>query len=244
VTELVSEADRITVLTGAGISTGSGIPDFRGPQGLWTTNPAAQVMFDLDSYLADREVRVRAWRQRLHHPVWTAEPNAAHLALVELERQGRLRGIVTQNVDGLHQKAGSSPALVHEIHGTVWYVECLNCARRIPTAEVLPRLEAGEEDPECLTCGGIQKSATISFGQSLDQAVLDASVEAACDCDLFLAIGTSLQVYPAASLCDVAMGSGTRLMILNAEPTPYDDQADLIVPDPIEQILPELVARV
>jgi NAD-dependent deacetylase len=237
VTEL---ADRIAVLTGAGISTGSGIPDFRGPQGLWTKNPAAELMFDIDSYLSDPDIRVLAWQQRLHHPAWTAEPNAGHLALVELEHRGRLRGLVTQNVDGLHQKAGSSPALVHEIHGTIWFVDCLNCGRQIPMADVIPRLEAGEKDPACLDCGGILKSATISFGQSLDQAVLDVSVEAARGCDLFVAIGTSLQVYPAAGLCDVALGSGARLVIVNAEPTPYDDQAAAIHTDPIEQVLPKL----
>jgi NAD-dependent deacetylase len=237
VTEL---ADRITVLTGAGISTGSGIPDFRGPQGLWTKDPAAEAMFDIDSYLSDPDIRVLAWQQRLHHPAWTAEPNAGHLALVELEHQGRLRGLVTQNVDGLHQKAGSSPALVHEIHGTIWFVDCLSCGRQMPMADVIPRLEAGENDPACLDCGGILKSATISFGQPLDQAVLDASVEAARDCDLFVAIGTSLQVYPAAGLCDVALGSGARLVIVNAEPTPYDDQAAAIHTDPIEQVLPRL----
>jgi NAD-dependent deacetylase len=237
VTEL---ADRITVLTGAGISTASGIPDFRGPQGVWTKNPAAEAMFDIDSYLSDPDIRVLAWQQRLNHPAWTAEPNAGHLALVELENQGRLRGLVTQNVDGLHQKAGSSPTLVHEIHGTIWFVDCLNCGRQIPMADVTPRLEAGEEDPPCLVCGGILKSATVSFGQSLDQGVLDASVEAARDCDLFVAIGTSLQVYPAAGLCDVALGSGARLVIVNAEPTPYDDQAAAIHTDPIEQVLPRL----
>jgi NAD-dependent deacetylase len=240
VSELVSEADRITVLTGAGISTGSGIPDFRGPQGLWTKNPAAEAMFDLDSYLSDRDVRVQLWGLRAHHPAWTAEPNAAHLALVELEHQGRLRAIVTQNVDGLHQKAGSSAALVQEIHGTIWFVDCLGCGRRIPVAEVLPRLDAGEDDPECLTCGGILKPATVSFGQSLDPHVLDASVEAARDCDLFVAIGTSLEVYPAAGLCDVALGHGARLVIVNAEPTPYDGLADEIFTDPIEQVVPAL----
>jgi len=237
VTEL---ADRITVLTGAGISTASGIPDFRGPQGVWTKNPAAEAMFDIDSYLSDPDIRVLAWRQRLHNPAWTAEPNAGHLALVELEHQGRLRGLVTQNVDGLHQKAGSSPALVHEIHGTIWFVDCLSCGRQMPMADVIPRLEAGENDPACLDCGGILKSATISFGQSLDQTVLDASVEAARDCDLFVAIGTSLQVYPAAGLCDEALGSGARLVIVNAEPTPYDEQAAAIHTDPIEQVLPRL----
>jgi NAD-dependent deacetylase len=241
--ELVAYAARITVLTGAGISTESGIPDFRGPQGVWTKDPAAQAMFTIDSYVADSAVRVAAWRNRRDHPAWTAKPNAGHAALVELERQGRLRALVTQNIDGLHQAAGSSPELVHEIHGTVWEVVCLSCERRQPMRTVLDRLDAGEEDPACTDCGGILKSATISFGQALDADVLDACVDAARDCDLFLAVGTSLQVHPAASLCDLAQGFGARLVIVNAEPTPYDDQADAVVREPIGEALPHLIDR-
>jgi NAD-dependent deacetylase len=239
--ELVAKAERIAVLTGAGISTASGIPDFRGPQGVWTKNPAAQLMFDIDEYVASAAVRTEAWKFRLAAPTWTAEPNAGHRALVDLERQGRLTGLITQNIDGLHQKAGSSPALVHELHGTIWSVDCLNCGRRIPMAEVLPRLEAGDEDPACEVCGGILKSATVSFGQSLDQAVLDAAVAATEQADLFIAIGTSLQVYPAAGLCDVALSAGADLLILNAEPTPYDELAAAVLRTPIEQSLPVLV---
>ena len=168
-----------------------------------------------------------------------AEPGPPRL--VDLERQGRLTGLITQNVDGLHQKAGSSPAIVHELHGTVWYVDCLQCARRIPMADVLPRLEAGDEDPACEVCGGILKSATVSFGQSLDQRVLEAAVAATEAADLFLAVGTSLQVYPAAGLCDIALAAGKPLVILNAEPTPYDDQATTVLHTPIETTLPGLV---
>jgi NAD-dependent deacetylase len=237
--ELVSKAERIAVLTGAGISTASGIPDFRGPQGVWTKNPAAQAMFDIDEYVASRAVRVEAWKFRLAAPAWTAEPNAGHLALVDLERQGRLAGLITQNVDGLHQRAGSTA--VHELHGTVRFVDCLNCARRIPMADVLPRLEAGEDDPACEICGGILKSATISFGQSLDQAVIDAATAATRSADLFLAIGTSLQVYPAAGLCDLALNAGIPLVILNAQPTPYDEDARAVLTTPIETTLPGLV---
>ncbi len=239
--ELLSKADRIAVLTGAGISTASGIPDFRGPQGVWTKNPAAQAMFDIDEYVASRAVRVEAWKFRLAAPVWTAEPNAGHLALVALEKQGRLAGLATQNIDGLHQKAGSAPALVHELHGTVRYVDCLNCAHRLPMEDVLPRLDAGDEDPACELCGGILKSATVSFGQALDPAVLDAAVAATRSADLFLAIGTSLQVYPAAGLCDVALTAGIPLVILNAEPTPYDEEAAAVLTTPIETTLPALV---
>ena len=235
------DAEHIAVLTGAGISTASGIPDFRGPQGLWTKNPAAAAMFDIDEYVASRAVRVETWKFRLTAPAWTAEPNPGHRALVDLERQGRLTGLITQNVDGLHQKAGSSPAIVHELHGTVWYVDCLECTRRIPMADVLTRLEAGEEDPACELCGGILKSATVSFGQSLDQRVLDAAVAATEAADVFLAVGTSLQVYPAAGLCDIALAAGKPLVILNAEATPYDEQATTVLHTPIETTLPTLV---
>jgi NAD-dependent deacetylase len=237
----VIDAERIAVLTGAGISTASGIPDFRGPHGLWTKNPAAQAMFDIDEYVASPAVRAEAWKFRRVAAAWDAEPNAGHRALVELERQGRLTGLITQNVDGLHQKAGSSPALVHELHGTVWYVDCLSCGRRLPMADIIPRLEAGDPDPACETCGGILKSATISFGQSLDQQVLDAATAATLNAEVFLAIGTSLQVYPAAGLCDLALNAGIPLIIVNAEPTPYDEEATQLITTPIEQALPALV---
>jgi NAD-dependent deacetylase len=239
--EWVRAASAVTVLTGAGVSTDSGIPDFRGPQGIWTKDPQAQALFTLASYVADPAVRVRAWRGRRDHPAWTAEPNAAHRALVELERSGRLRALVTQNIDELHQRAGSSAELVIELHGTMWQAECLTCGDRQPMAAIIARVDAGEDDPPCLHCGGIVKSATISFGQSLNPDVLTAAVRAARDCDLFLAVGTSLAVHPAAGLCDLAQAHGARLVIVNAEPTPYDDQADAVLRDPIGDVLPALV---
>jgi NAD-dependent deacetylase len=239
---LVARAQRVTVLTGAGISTSSGIPDFRGPQGVWTKDPSAQQVFTLQNYLADREVRERSWRMRRDNAAWTAEPTPAHRALVDLERLGRLRAIVTQNIDGLHQAAGSSADKVIEIHGTMWEVTCMSCDDRMPTPEVLERVEAGEADPQCRECGGILKTATISFGQALDDQVMDAAIDAARDCDLFLAVGSSLQVYPAAGLCDVAEGSGARLVVVNAEPTPYDGGADAVLRDPIDQVLPGLLS--
>ena len=238
---LDARPEAVTVLTGAGISTDSGIPDFRGPQGLWTKDPQAQALFTLQNYVADRDVRVRAWRNRRDHPAWTARPNTAHAALVRLELAGRLQAIITQNIDELHQRAGSSPELVVEMHGTIWQAECLSCHSRLPMTDVIHRVEAGEEDPSCTSCGGILKSATISFGQSLDPAVLRASMQAAMDCELFLAVGTSLQVHPAAGLCELAKTHGARLVILNAEPTPYDDQADAVVREPIGTALPALV---
>ncbi|MFG2089994.1 NAD-dependent deacetylase [Spirillospora sp. NPDC048824] len=238
--EFLPKAEAITVLTGAGISTDSGIPDFRGPQGVWTKDPAAEAMSTIGAYLADPEVRRRAWRFRRDNPLWDAEPNAAHAALVELERAGRLRALITQNIDGLHQRAGSGAAAVIELHGTVRDAVCLSCDLRTPMPEVLKRLDAGEDDPPCVECGGIQKSATISFGQALDRDVLDAAVSAARSCDLFLAVGTSLTVQPAAGLCLEAVDHGARLVIINAEETPYDGLADAVLRRPVGETLPRL----
>jgi len=230
----------ITVLTGAGISTDSGIPDFRGPNGVWTRDPAAQQMFTLQNYLADPELRRRSWQNRRAHAAWTAEPNAGHHALVDLERTGRLRALITQNIDGLHQRAGSQSVI--ELHGTLYGVECLDCDDRTEMSAALARVEAGEEDPPCLRCGGILKSATISFGQHLDTAVLRRAQEAARDCAQFYAIGTSLTVQPAAGLARLAARHGARLVIVNAEPTPYDELADLVIREPIGHALPALLA--
>ena len=237
----LASAGRVTVLTGAGISTESGIPDFRGPQGVWTRNPAAQRMFTLQSYLADPELRRVAWTNRRDHPAWHAVPNAGHRALVTLERTDRLVAIVTQNIDGLHQRAGNDPAKVIEIHGTLFEVECLGCDRRTTMRENLDRVAAGDPDPACLVCGGIQKSATISFGQALEPDVLRAASEAATGCDLMLAIGSTLQVHPAAGLAEVAVRSGARLVIVNRDATPYDGIAAAALRDPIGEVLPRLV---
>jgi NAD-dependent deacetylase len=239
---LLARAGQVTVLTGAGISTSSGIPDFRGPQGVWTKDPEAQKVFTLQNYLADRSVRERAWRMRQDNAALSARPTPAHRALVDLERTSRLRAIVTQNIDGLHQAAGSSPAKVLEVHGTMWEVVCMSCGVRTPTPQVLERLDAGETDPECRDCGGILKTATISFGQALDEDVMDAAIDAARDCDVFLTVGTSLQVYPVAGLCDVAAGAGARLLVVNAEPTPYDGDADVVLRAPIDEVLPAILS--
>jgi NAD-dependent deacetylase len=235
----VQEARRITVLTGAGISTESGIPDFRGPNGVWTRNPGAERMATLQDYVADPEVRRRAWQSRKEHPVWSAEPNAGHRALVDLEKTGKLVAVITQNIDGLHQRAGSTNVI--EVHGTVHWAACLTCETRTPMADQLARVEAGDPDPACMQCGGILKSATISFGQRLDNDVLDAAADAAGTCDLFLAIGSSLTVRPASGLCDVAVDAGARLVVVNAEPTPYDELASAVLRRPIGEILPALL---
>ena len=231
------------MLTGAGISTDSGIPDYRGPDGVWTRDPDAEKLVTLSYYLHDPEIRRRSWLMRRDLHLADPQPNAGHVALVELERQGRLRALVTQNIDGLHQAAGSSPQLVLEIHGTVHAVVCTSCGDRTTMRSALDRVEAGEPDPACLVCDGILKSATIYFGQEMDETVVEACAAAAGDCDVFLAVGTSLQVWPAAGLADLAVRSGARLVVVNAEPTPYDDVADLVVREPIGTALPRLVAH-
>lgn len=238
----LTAARRVTVLSGAGISTSSGVPDFRGPQGVWTRNPGAQAMFTLQSYVADPELRKVAWANRRDHPAWDALPNAGHRALVALERSGRLVAIVTQNIDGLHQRAGNDPQKVIEIHGTLYEVECLTCERRTTMRENLDRVAAGDPDPACLACGGIQKSATISFGQALRPDVLRAATEAAAACDLLLAVGSTLQVQPAAGLAEVAVDHGARLVVINHDPTPYDVIAAATLRDSIDEVLPRLVA--
>jgi NAD-dependent deacetylase len=236
-------ARQITVLTGAGISTDSGIPDYRGPNGVWTRDPDAEKLVTLSYYLGDPDIRRRSWLLRQAMQDADPQPNAGHAALVDLERQGRLRALVTQNIDGLHQAAGSDPALVHEIHGTVHQVVCVDCGDRTTMRAALDRVAAGEPDPACLVCGGILKSATVYFGQLLDERVVAACTAAAADCDLFLAVGTSLQVWPAAGLADIAVGAGARLVVVNAQATPYDDVADLVVREPIGTALPRVVAR-
>jgi NAD-dependent deacetylase len=237
----VATAERVTVLTGAGISTDSGIPDFRGPDGVWTRNPEAARLATLDAYLADPEIRRRAWRTRRDHPAFIAQPNRAHNALVAFEKTGRLRAIVTQNIDGLHQRAGSHPARVIEVHGSLTGVRCLDCGDRTPMREALARVDAGEPDPACLACGGILKSATIAFGQALEPEVLRAALVAAAECDLFLAVGTSLSVHPVAGLVEIAADARARIVIVNAQPTPYDPLADAVLRAPISAVLPALL---
>ena len=192
--EIVAAAKRVVALTGAGISTESGIPDFRGPQGVWTLNPKAERMSDIRYYVADPEVRRLSWQSRLAHPAWTAEPNAGHRALVQLETNGKLHALVTQNIDGLHQRAGNSPSRVIEVHGNLHKAICLSCGWRGPMHGVLDRVRAGDPDPSCETCSGILKSDTISFGQALVPEVIERAMRVATQTDCLIAIGTSLQV--------------------------------------------------
>lgn len=245
---LVAGGHRIVVLTGAGISTDSGIPDFRGPQGVWTKDPGAEKLATLDHYLSDPEVRRQAWRSRLDSPAWRARPNAGHAALVELDRRGVLDTLVTQNIDGLHQAAGTDPARVVEIHGTIRWVTCLSCGDRQPMTDVLARVRAGEDDPPCTAtrpdgriCGGILKSATISFGQSLVPEDLARAEAAARRCDVLLAVGSTLSVYPAAGLVPLASRSGAAVVIVNGEATDWDATADVVLRGQISEVLPAVV---
>jgi NAD-dependent deacetylase len=237
----LAEAERVAVLTGAGISTDSGIPDFRGPSGVWTKNPEAEKTATLSHYMSDPGIRRKAWRGRVESPAWTAEPNNGHLALVDLERSGRLHTLITQNVDGLHQAAGSDPALIVEVHGTIREVMCMSCDDRAPMERALARVAAGEDDPSCRSCGGILKSATVSFGQNLDPEDLVRSELAARSCDLMLAIGSTLTVYPVADVVPVAKASGARVVIVNGGPTAMDHLADAVVTGPLGEVLPALV---
>jgi NAD-dependent deacetylase len=244
IAQWLRDAHHVVVLTGAGISTESGIPDFRGPNGVWTKNPAAEKAAHIDVYLSDPEVRERAWQNRVGGAYWSAEPNDGHRALAQLEPRCAFDALLTQNIDGLHHAAGSTPERIIELHGNVREAKCMQCGRRGPMAETLDRVRAGVADPRCTECGGILKSATISFGEPLVAADLDRAQLAAETSDVFLAIGTSLGVYPAAALPEIALHRGARLVVMNAEATPFDGVAAAVVRDPLGAALPALVGRV
>ena len=237
----VDAAKRVVVLTGAGISTDSGIPDFRGPQGLWTRNPLAEKMSNIHYYLADGEVRKLAWQNRMASPAWTAKPNPGHLALVHLEKIGKLHALITQNIDELHQVAGNSADKVIEVHGSMRRFMCWGCGMRGPMQLVLERVRNGEEDPPCRDCGGILKSDTISFGQQLVPEVIDQAMRVAAEADVFVAVGSTLQVYPVAGAVDIARNVGAKVIIVNAQPTAFDDVADAVLPGSISEILPAIL---
>jgi len=238
---LIASAARVTALTGAGISTASGIPDFRGPNGVWTKNPKAEKVATLKHYLEDPEIREIAWQNRLRSPAWTAQPNAGHLAFVELERRGSLHALITQNIDELHQRAGNDPDRVIEVHGTMFTSVCWGCGDKLPMEVVLERVRAGESDPPCLQCGGILKSDTISFGQALVPEVIARALAAAEACDLFLAVGSTLSVFPAANTVPRAKAAGAKVVIVNGGPTEMDRFADVVVQGDISEVLPLLV---
>jgi NAD-dependent deacetylase len=233
----------VALLSGAGISTDSGIPDYRGPNGLWRRDPEAEKLVTYGYYMDDPEIRRRSWRMRRENRTLRAEPNAAHIAVAELERSGVPVRVITQNVDGLHQLAGMPARKVLELHGSARSFVCTKCHARGPMEDALARVEAGEDDPACRECGGILKSATVMFGERLDPVVLGEAVSITKACQVFIAVGSTLQVQPAAGLAGVAADHGARLIIVNAEPTPYDDRADEVVREPIGTALPKLLRR-
>ncbi|MDX6739600.1 Sir2 family NAD-dependent protein deacetylase [Actinocorallia sp. A-T 12471] len=229
---------RVTAFTGAGISTDSGVPDYRGPQGLWTKDPAAADIFTYDRFLADAEVRRRFW-EVFSGRQGEVQPNVAHRALADLEASGSAVRIVTQNVDGLHQKAGSSPRKVVELHGSLTTASCLDCGARTTAASALAQLPA---EPLC-GCGGPLKPSIVMFGEYLDSDVLSQARRIAAASELFLVVGTTLQVEPAASLCGLAVDLGARLVIVNRDPTPYDDLATAVIRTPIGEAVPAICAE-
>lgn len=237
-------ANRVVVLTGAGISTDSGIPDFRGPQGVWTKDPDAEKLSNIHYYMSDPAIRKKAWLSRMDSPALHASPNDGHRALADLERRGKLSALITQNIDGLHQLAGNTPDKVIEIHGTMREVRCMSCDYRAPMAEAVKRLDAGEEDPDCPECGYILKSATISFGQNLVAEDLERAEQAAVTCDLLLAVGSTLSVFPVAGVVPLAKQAGAKIIILNGGPTDMDALADGLLTGAIGELLPALVAGV
>jgi NAD-dependent deacetylase len=239
--ELMQQAQHIVALTGAGISTESGIPDFRSPDSIWRQNPPVNY----HDFLHKPEARKMYWqtRQSLSLQVAAAQPNAAHRALVELERRQILLGIITQNFDGLHQDAGHKPDRVIELHGTSRFAACTLCGTRSSMADLQQRIDTGEIDPRCLHCGGFLKSATILFGQRVPDTELSRAKDLTAACDLFLVIGSSLRVVPAATLPRLALRRNVPLIIINLQPTPLDEHADIVIHEKAGNILPALVSR-
>ncbi|GID97397.1 NAD-dependent deacetylase [Amorphoplanes digitatis] len=234
----------MAVLTGAGISTDSGIPDYRGPAGVWTRDPGLVKAFTYQSFMADPAVRAAFWDTYLDSPAWSARPNPAHRALAGLEHSGVAVRVLTQNVDGLHQGAGSSARKVLELHGSMHEVVCTGCGRRTPSGPTMARVRAGDRDPRCADCAAILKLAVVLFGEHLDPAVTGLAGRIAANAQLMLAVGSSLGVEPVASLCAVAVNAGNRLVIVNRDPTPYDDLAAEVIREPIGVALPRICAAV
>jgi len=232
----------VAILSGAGISTDSGIPDYRGPNGLWTRHPDYEKLVTVDYYMADPEIRQRSWLMRREMFDLNPQPNAAHKAIAALSESGAAAvRVITQNVDGLHQAAGLSARKVLELHGTSQTVVCVECGDQTSISDAFARIDAGETNPPCLKCGGILKKATVMFGEGLDPDVLASAAAIAKACTVMFAVGTSLQVYPAAGLAAIAANAGARLIIVNADPTPYDDVAAEVIREPIGEAIPRLL---
>lgn len=228
---MIDAARRVVVFTGAGISTESGIPDFRSPGGLWTK----MAPIDFGDFIRSAEIRREAWRRKfeIDKTIARAEPNKGHMAIARLVDIGKVSHVITQNIDNLHQLSGVPAEKIIELHGNGTYAKCLDCGLRCELEEVRVLFEASGEAPNCRACGGIVKSATISFGQAMPEEEMRRAEEATLACDVFLAIGSSLQVYPAAGFPIIAKRNGATLVILNRDPTELDAIADLVIHDEI-----------
>lgn len=244
VADMILESERMVVFTGAGISTESGISDFRSPGGIWSRFDPSEFTFQ--RFLSSHESREKYWQ--FSTSTWpemsAAKPNRGHDAIAELYRLGKLDCVITQNIDGLHQKSGIPTERVIELHGTAWWVNCLECGQRYPREEIQRRVEQGEKVPKCDACGGIMKPATISFGQPMPEKETSEAEKRSASCDLFLVAGSSLVVYPAAQMPVIAKDSGAKLVIINMEATPHDHYADAVIHEKTGEALPPILARV
>jgi NAD-dependent deacetylase len=242
--DMIVRSKRLVVFTGAGMSTESGISDFRSPGGVWSRFDPSELTFQ--KFLASEEGRERYWEFSSSYwgEMTQAKPNPGHDAIAELDRLGRLDCVITQNIDGLHQRSGVPEAKVIELHGTAWWVNCLECGQRYPREQIQERLKSGVKVPRCDSCGGIMKPATISFGQAMPERETRQAENRASVCDLFLVAGSSLVVYPAAQMPLIAKDSGAKLIIINLTPTPHDPYADITIHDKIGPALSQVVERV
>jgi len=239
--ELIKGAEKILVFSGAGLSTESGIPDFRSPGGVWSKYDPSDFYFD--KFISDEKARVKYWQMstEFYQPMKDALPNRAHLAIKALEDTGKLVAVVTQNIDRLHHRAGNSPDKIIEIHGTAFSVSCLGCGKAYDRDDIQKRISSGVKVPYCDECSGILKPDTISFGQAMPQEKMAQAIRHARECDLCIVLGSSLVVYPAASVPVSAVESGAKLMIINRDETQLDSMAELVVNESVSKALGEMV---
>ena len=240
---------KIAVLTGAGISTSAGIPDFRGPEGVWTKHPEQQSVYDIDAFLHDQQAREYSWRWQKESPVWNAQPGEAHKALALLEQAGMLTLLATQNFDALHEKAGNTDKVIVNLHGTIGTSHCMTCHAKYDTADIMDQLDE-QPDPHCrrklpyrgnMPCNGLIKTDVVYFGEMLPEGAMETSMKRACEADEFWVIGSTLEVFPAASLVPVAAQAGVPITIMNMGRTQYDRLATRLIHEDIAVALPRLV---
>ena len=242
VAQFIIQAEKVAVFTGAGVSTESGISDFRSPDGIWSRYDPED--FTIQRFVSDKEARKRNWQLRKELVSANYQPNPAHHAIADLEQLEKLSGVITQNIDGLHHAAGNSEEKIIELHGTIKYAKCLECNDRLPMIDVLNRIDEGEEDPHCKKCGGLLKAATISFGEAMPVDEMRRAEICSRECGLFIVIGSSLLVYPAASMPIIAKQAGSKLVIINYTPTDMDSQADIVIHDKAGPVMKAILDKV